>query len=508
MSLISAISDTHVRRIETAMFAIQPNAGRRKPTGARIRLTISLLLLVCGVLLLPLASLGQGQQPTVVSGQIDGTITPVMARYVDRVISNAERDGASAVVFEMDTPGGLSSAMDDIIRDILESEVPVVMYVTPRGARAASAGVYISYASHISAMAPGTNIGSASPVFMGADGDTEDGDDTMSRKVTNDAVAQIINLANLRGRNAEWAEDAVREAVNITADEALDLNVIDVLAPDMTTLLEEIDGRTVELATGPATLSIAGARTTNNGMNAIERILQLLADPTIAYLFLSLGLLGIFFELASPGAIVPGVVGVTGVLLGLFGLGTLPVNWAGVLLILLAFGLFAADIFVPSLGLLTVGGLVSFVFGSYMLIDPDAAPGFEISRVAIWTMVLCFVGFFALIGFLILRSRRRKPTAGERALIGKVASVRQALDPNGMVFAFGEIWAASLEPGISVSHAPVGASVVVTKVEGLRLVVRPATAQEQSQGASIVVSPNSPSEAEGPPAGSPAPVNV
>lgn len=473
-----------------------------------VRLTVWLMLFVAGFALLPLAALGQDQRPTVVVGQIDGTITPVMARYVDRVINSAERDGASAVVFEMDTPGGLSSAMDDIIRDILESEVPVVVYVMPRGARAASAGVYISYASHVSAMAPGTNIGSASPVFMGADGDTGDGDDTMSRKVTNDAVAQIVNLANLRGRNAEWAEEAVREAVNVTADEALDLNVIDVMAPDLTTLLTEIDGRTVELATGTTTLNTAGARTASNGMNVIERILQVLTDPTIAYLFLSLGLLGIFFELASPGAIVPGVVGVTGVLLGLFGLGTLPVNWAGVLLIVLGFGLFVADIFVPSLGLLTLGGLVSFVFGSYLLIDTDAAPGFEISRVAIWTMAICFVAFFALIGFLIVRSRRRKPAVGERALIGEVASVRQALDPDGMVFAFGENWSASLEPGSGVLHVPVGGSVVVTKVEGLRLLVRPATAQEQNQGASIVVTPRSSLDDEGSASGSPAPASA
>lgn len=459
-------------------------------------------------MLLPLASLGQDERPTVVVGQIDGTITPVMARYVDRVISSAERDGASAVVFEMDTPGGLSSSMDDFIRDILESEVPVVVYVTPRGARAASAGVYISYAAHVSAMAPGTNIGSASPVFMGADGETDDGDDTMSRKVTNDAVAQIVNLANLRGRNAEWAEEAVREAANITADEALDLNVIDMMAPDLTSLLTEIDGRTVEMATGTATLTTDGARTTYKGMNWIERILQLLADPTIAYLFLSLGLLGIFFELASPGAIIPGVVGVTGVLLGLFGLGTLPVNWAGVLLILLAFGLFVADIFVPSLGLLTLGGLVSFVFGSYLLIDTDAAPGFEISRVAIWTMAICFVAFFGIIGFLILRSRRRQPAVGDRALIGEVASVRQALDPDGMVFAFGEHWSASLDAESGVSFLPAGASVVVMKVEGLRLLVRPATAEERILGASIAVTPNSGKDDEDSAAESPAPVRA
>jgi membrane-bound serine protease (ClpP class) len=478
-----------------------PESNARIAPTRSARSMIALLLFVAGLMLLPLPALAQDERPRVMVGEIDDTITPVMARYVERVIDDAESDGASAVVFEMDTPGGLSSAMDDIIRDILESEVPVVMYVTPRGARAASAGVYISYAAHVSAMAPGTNIGSASPVFMGAG---EDVDDTMTQKVTNDAVAQIVNLANLRGRNAEWAEEAVREAANITADEALDLNVIDVIAPDLTTLLEEIDGRTVQMATGTATVNTAGARTSNNGMNWIERILQLLADPTIAYLFLSLGLLGIFFELASPGAIIPAVVGVVGVLLGLFGLGTLPVNWTGVLLILLAFGLFVADIFVPSLGLLTLGGLVSFIFGSYMLIDTDEAPGFEISRVAIWTMAVCFVAFFGLIGFLIVRSRRRQPAVGDRALIGELASVREALDPNGMVFAFGENWSASLEPGGGVTFVPVGATVVVMSVEGLRLLVRPATAQEQIRGASIVVTPEPDDERGAPESTAPA----
>src|SRR4051794_9105318 len=230
------------------MFESNQIATIRRLFSALPRLLPAALILACipGLLLGDLAQAADGD---VVVGHIDGTITPVMANYVERVIQQAEDDHAPAVVFEMDTPGGLSSAMDDIIRDILESDVPVVVYVTPRGARAASAGVYISYAAHISAMAPGTNIGSASPVFIGSDGSADDGGDTMSRKVTNDAVAQIKNLAQLRGRNAEWAEQAVREAVNITADEALALNVIDLTAPDLPSLLQQIDGRTVQMET-------------------------------------------------------------------------------------------------------------------------------------------------------------------------------------------------------------------------------------------------------------------
>ncbi|MBX3070484.1 MAG: nodulation protein NfeD [Thermomicrobiales bacterium] len=445
------------------------------PGGAR--LLVWLMLAFAALSVMPFAAFGQDAQPEVVVGQIDDTITPVMADYVERVIEKAEKEGAAAVVFEMDTPGGLSSAMDDIIRDILESEVPVVVYVSPRGARAASAGVYIAYAAHVSAMAPGTNIGSASPVFMGADGDTTDGDDTMSKKVTNDAVAQIVNLANLRDRNAEWAEEAVREAVNITADEALDLNVIDVMAGSLDDLLTEIDGMSVELASGPVVLRTAQASVDRESMNLLDRILQFLADPTIAYLFLSLGLLGIFFELSSPGSLIPGIVGVLGVLIGLFGLGTLPVNWTGVILILLAFGLFALDIFVPSLGLLTVGGLISFIVGSYMLIDKDV-PGFEISRVAIWTMALCFAGFFALIGFLVVRSQLRKPATGKPAMVGEVGTVRSELHPDGMVFAFGEFWSATIDPSSEVESIPVGTPVMVTGIQSLKLFVRPATDEE------------------------------
>lgn len=465
------------------------------------RVTLWLMLLLAGFLFLPLVSGAQDTQPVVVVGQIDDTITPVMASYVERVIEDAEDKNAAAVIFEMDTPGGLSSAMDDIIRDILESEVPVVVYVSPRGARAASAGVYITYASHVAAMAPGTNIGSASPVFIGGDNDP---DDTMTKKVTNDAVAQIVNLANLRDRNAEWAEEAVREAVNITADQALDIGVIDVMATSLDDLLSQIDGQTVELASGPVILATANAAIDREEMNLLDRILQFLADPTIAYLFLSLGLLGIFFELASPGSFVPGIVGVLGVLIGLFGLGTLPVNWAGVLLILLAFGLFALDIFVPSLGLLTVGGLISFIFGSYMLIDKDV-PGFEISRVAIWTMAACFAGFFALIGFMVVRSQLRKPATGKPAMVGEVGTVRSELNPEGMVFAFGEFWSATIDPISDLTLIPVGTPVTVTGIQSLRLFVRPATAEEQANSASPSIGQIRDTASDVPPSGAASP---
>ncbi|MEA2596415.1 MAG: hypothetical protein QOF01_2884 [Thermomicrobiales bacterium] len=437
-------------------------------------IALSLLLFITQPLL---AGAQEPSQRKVVVAKIDGTITPVMERYVKRAINRAEKDNAAALVFEMDTPGGLSSAMDDIVRDILESKVPVVVYVAPRGARAASAGVYIAYAAHVAAMAPGTNIGSASPIFTDETGGGTDGNETLRKKVTNDAVSQIVNLANLRGRNAEWAERAVREAVNVTADQALALNVVDLVAPDLPTLLGQIDGRTVKMETGTATLATKDAAIRSLDMTVMESLLQLMADPTIAYLLLSLGLLGLYIEFSHPGITVPGVAGGIAVLLGLFALGTLPVNWAGVLLIGLAFVLFAVDLFVPSFGTLTIGGIVSFVLGSYLLIGADAPPGYEIARPVIWSLTACLLAFSLFLGAAVLRARLRPPTTGKQAMIGMVGTVRSALNPTGMVFVDGELWSATLAAG-GPAELPEGTHVVVTRVDGLRLVVRPATASD------------------------------
>lgn len=443
---------------------------------------IAILVAVVGLAAQPFAELATAQsERRVIVAHVDGTITPVMARYVERAIARAERDNAAALVLQMDTPGGLSSAMDDIIRDILESDVPVVVYVAPRGARAASAGVFITYAAHVAAMAPGTNIGSASPIFLDSDGSAGDGDETLQRKVTNDAVSQIKNLAELRGRNVEWAEKAVREADNITADEAAAIGVVDLLAPDLPTLLEAIDGRTVQMAEGTATLATRGAETRELEMNVFEQFLQLIADPTIAYLLLSLGLLGIWIELSNPGITLPGVAGGIALLLGLFALGTLSVNWTGVLLIGLAFILLIVDLFVPSLGLLTVGGLVSFVIGSYLLFGDEAAPGYEVSRTAIWALTACLLAFALFLGWSVVRARFRPPATGKESLIGEIAEVRQPLKPSGMVWVQGELWRATLEPG-GTAELPVGTPVVVTRVNGLRLTVRPATAEDLAWG--------------------------
>jgi membrane-bound serine protease (ClpP class) len=450
----------------------------------KIRRHVLRLLAVVAVvlaLLMPVAQpiLVRAQESTggdVYVGQIDGTITPVMARYVERAIERAEKANAAAIVFEMDTPGGLSSAMDDITRDIIESEVPVVVYVTPRGARAASAGVYIGYAAHIFAMAPGTNVGSASPIFSDGSGDT-DGNETLRAKVTNDAVSQIVNFANLRGRNAEWAEKAVREAANITADEALSLGVIDLIAPDLSTLLSDIDGQTVQMENGQETLVTNGAATRSVDMDLLESLLQLLADPTIAYMLLSLGLLGIYVEFSNPGLTLPGVAGGIAILIALFSLGTLPVNWAGVLLILLAFILFAVDLYVPSFGVITIGGIISFILGSYLLVGSDAPPGYNVAPAVIWTLSACFLALSLFLGGAVLRARLRPPATGKNALLGRIGTVRTALQPTGMVFADGELWTADLESQ-DAEPLPVGTKVVIVAVKRLQLVVRAATEDE------------------------------
>lgn len=413
-------------------------------------------------------------QPALAAGdvvvlKVDGTITPIMAQYVSRGLNVASDRNASAVVIEMDTPGGLASAMDDIVRDILESPVPVVVFVSPRGARAASAGVFITYAAHVAAMAPGTNIGSASPVFIGS-GD-EANDATLRRKITNDAVAQVRNLADLRGRNADWAESAVRDAVNITAAEALAQKVIDLTAESLPELLAAIDGRTVTVNNEARVLETAGADVDRVGMGLFEQLMQLLADPTIAYILLSIGMLGLFLELSSPGAVLPGLLGGLGLILGLLGLGTLPVNWTGALLIAFAFVLFIADIFLPSAGLLTVGGLFSFVTGSYLLISDEAPSMFRISPFAIWTMAACLVAFFLFLAASVLKARLSPARTGIDALVGTTGRVITDLAPNGMVMTYGERWDATIDP--QEPPAKAGDTVVVTAIDGLHMSVRP-----------------------------------
>jgi membrane-bound serine protease (ClpP class) len=416
----------------------------------------------------------QAATPSVMLLDIDGAITPVVANYVERGLRDAERVGASAVVLRMNTPGGLSSAMNDITTDIFASPVPVIVYVAPSGARAGSAGVYITYAAHVAAMAPSTNIGSATPVFLDDSGQPQDADDAMTQKVVNDAVAQIRGFAEARGRNADWAEQAVREAANITAQQALELNVIDLIAPDLPTLLDQVDGRTVETAAGPVTLQTRGAEIRTEGMGLGEQFFQLISDPSIAYILLSLGMLGIFLELANPGSILPGVLGGIFVLLALFSLGSLDVNWAGVLLMGFGFLLFVADVYVTSHGVLTIGGIAAFALGSIMLMNSTTVPAMQISKLVVAVVTILVAGFFMFIVGAVAKARLRRASTGREGLIGAIGTVRQPLAPEGYVFVEGELWRATspagpLEPGTSVR---------VIAVNGLTLTVMPAESEQ------------------------------
>jgi len=444
----------------------------------RSRLPIHRITILLAAMLLALASMiapaVQAATPSVIVLDIDGAITPVVANYVERGLRDAERVGASAVVLRMNTPGGLSSAMNDITTDIFASPVPVIVYVAPSGARAGSAGVYITYAAHVAAMAPSTNIGSATPVFLDDSGQPKDTGDAMTQKVINDAVAQIRGFAEARGRNADWAEQAVREAANITAQQALELNVIDLIAPDLPTLLDQVDGRTVETAAGPVTLQTRGAEIHTDGMGLGEQFFQLISDPSIAYILLSLGMLGIFLELANPGSILPGVLGGIFVLLALFSLGSLDVNWAGVLLMGFGFLLFVADVYVTSHGVLTIGGIAAFALGSIMLMNSTTVPAMQISKLVVAVVTILVAGFFMFIVGAVAKARLRRASTGREGLIGAVGTVRQAIAPEGYVFVEGELWRAKspagpLEPGTTVR---------VIAIDGLTLTVMPAESEQ------------------------------
>jgi membrane-bound serine protease (ClpP class) len=442
---------------------------------ANIRRVIALIAAVTGLLLAGFAGTNAQESDRHVDIiDIDGAITPVMATYVGRGIDKSVDRGDSAVIIRMDTPGGLSSAMDDIISDILGSPIPVVVYVAPEGARAASAGVYITYASHVAAMAPSTNIGSATPVQLGDESD-DNGESTMDRKIINDAAAKIRGLAELRGRNADWAESAVRDAANITSSEAVQLNVIDFIAKDIDDVLAQADGREVVVRGETVTVQTAGASVSEIDMSIFEKFLQVITDPNIAFVLVSLGTLAIVFELANPGGIGPGAVGAIMLLAGFYALGTLDTNWAGLALMGLAFLLFVIDVFVPTHGILTISGIFAFLLGGLLLSNTRNDDVLSISRIVIFTVTALMGAFFLFLAGSAWRSRRRPVTTGANAMIGATAVVRSSLDPDGMVFVHGELWQATSTDG----PAGRGELVRVVRVDGLHLTVSPLTVEAE-----------------------------
>jgi len=395
----------------------------------------------------------------------EGVINPVLVDYLERGIEQAEEDNAIVCIIQMDTPGGLDTSMRDIVKDIVNARVPVVVYVSPSGARAASAGVFITMAAHVAVMAPNTAIGAAHPVSIGTEGE-EGMSETMEEKVVNDAAAYIRSIAEAHGRNMEWAEKAVRESVSATEQEALELNVIDMVAADLDSLVSQLDGRQVTMLGGNiVTLHTQGATINHIKMNTMEDFLYAISDPNIAYILLSLATLGIMAEIFNPGLIFPGVVGGICGLLAFYSLGMLPVNYAGVLLVVLAFGLFIAEVFTTTFGLFTAGGITSLVIGSLILFK--GGPLFQVSPWLITTVAIIIAALFAFVISRVIRAHRRQASTGREELIGKAAVVKLALEPEGTVFYKGERWAAISEGG----RVEPGEAVIITKVDGLKLYV-------------------------------------
>jgi membrane-bound serine protease (ClpP class) len=426
-----------------------------------------LLLAVAAVLPFPLHA-----QTRVMRIVVDGTINPASAKYIHDAVQAAAGEKAAAIVLELNTPGGLLPSTREIVSDFLASEVPVIVYVTPGGSQAASAGAFIALAAHIAAMSPGTNIGAAHPITMG-DGaqNIADSSNIPLTKATNDAAAFARTIAEKRGRNIDWAERAVRGSVSCTETEALRDSVIDVIARDLADLLRQIDGRTVETSRGPVTLHTAQARVYDRGMNFQQKLLNTLSDPNIAYVLLMLGMYGLFFELYNPGAIFPGVVGGICLILAFYSMNTLPINYAGLALIIFGIILFILEVKIVSHGLLSVGGVIALFLGSVMLVE--SPPGMEFLQVSlsiIITLTVCTAAFFLFIVGKGIGAMRRKPTTGVDGMIGEYGRVIEAIDPDGRVAVHGEIWNARSADGIGI---PTQARVRITAVRNLTLIVRP-----------------------------------
>jgi len=395
--------------------------------------------------------------------EVDGIINPPTAKFIIDSIDEAAKEGGQCLIIQLDTPGGLMESMRLIVKKILTSNIPVIVYVSPKGARAASAGVFITMAAHIAAMAPGTHIGAAHPVTLGAEGKENK---TMTDKIVNDTVSNIKSIAKTRGRNVDWAEKAVRKSVSVTEEEALKLNVVDLISSDLQDLLTKIDGRVVKFDGTSRTLLTKGMQPRSLQMSWRDKLLDVISNPQIAYYLLMLGGMGIFFELSNPGAILPGVVGGIFLILAFYALQVLPVNYAGLALILFAIILFIAEIKVVSHGLLAVGGVISLLLGSLMLFQ-SPAEYMRISLSVIIPAVLVTSAFFIFAATMAIRARLTKPTTGMEGLVGETGTASTPIAPEGKVAIHGEIWDV-----VSDQNIERGEKVQVSGVVNLKLKVK------------------------------------
>ena len=433
-----------------------------------------LLFLIVSILAL-LTDLFAGPPPVradsfVLLATYDGVINPVAAEYLHDALVDAQENKAEALIIRLNTPGGLDPSMRLIIKDITSASIPVVVYVSPSSGRAASAGVFITMAAHVAAMAPGTNIGAAHPVAIGGG----EMDKTMKEKVENDSVAYLKSIAEQRGRNVAWAEDAIRKSVSVTEREAVKLKVVDLLAEDMSALLKQLDGRTIPLQSGPAVLHTAGIAVREFPIELRLELLNALSDPNIAYLLMTIGTIGIMAELYNPGAILPGIVGAISLILAFYSFQSLPVNYAGVLLFLLGIVFFILEATVTSYGLLAIGGVVAMLLGSMMLIKTDV----EFLQLS-WSVILPVITLAAAFSLLMVgmgvRAMRRRPATGLEEMVGLVGIVKTALVPQGQLAVHGELWEA-------ISDLPLqpGDKAEVIRVDGLRLYVKPLSNQTEA----------------------------